>query len=137
MKTSFAAVLALFAASSLAAPTPAYPTNQDGLTVSFTLTNDESGANAAATVPVNGESNDIYTLFKGSVVDVEAINSEILATSINFSSIPQYVSCQLLSGSTAIGTFSPSFTFLTLTPDVSEPRRLSGTTITCYVDSPQ
>ncbi|KAF2491666.1 hypothetical protein BU16DRAFT_621190 [Lophium mytilinum] len=128
---SFAAIAFGLVAAVSAIPTPAATQVAD---VTFSLTNDLTGANAAATIPGNGVDVPLVDLFLGTSV---APNGQILATSIQFVTLPPNVfsACVFdLNGAAVVINDKKTFADIDGNPYAAIPQILNGVTINCQTD---
>ena len=119
------------AASASAIPTPQSTVFAD---VTFSLTNDITGANARATIPGNGADVPFDDLFLGTSV---APNGEIFATSIQFVTLPPNVfsACVFnVNGQTVVINDKKTFGDIDGNPYKAIPQKLNGITINCQTD---
>lgn len=122
--------LALLATSVTALPS-GFVARQNPNEITFTIINDQSGAQAAATVPIDGSVASFQTLFGTSSL---ASNGQILATSSQLIAFPQGVDCIIFQSAKAvIGHLTPSHTYIDLdgNPNAAIPVDVSGDSITC------
>ncbi|KAJ5741198.1 hypothetical protein N7493_001070 [Penicillium malachiteum] len=100
--------------------------------VTFSLSNDQSGANAGATFPVNGYDRSISDIFKGTSV---AASGNVLASSAQLTAFPQNINCVLKNNGNYIATLTAQNTYVDIdgNPAVSTPINLNGATINCHV----
>lgn len=127
MKSTFAVVLAFFAASLIAAPTGSSP----AITIQFA--NDISGRNADATLIADGNPNAVANLFAGSPIDN---GGKIIATSAQLVNFPQGVFCVIKAfDGTVITNLNTDKTFADLdgNPNAAIPTVVSGDAIICEV----
>lgn len=127
---SITSSLALFAISAVALPTT-LTTRQSSSQLTFTIINDQTGAQAAATIPIDGTSHTFESLFGSSPL---ASNGEILATSSQLIAFPQVFDCAIINSAQApVGYFNPSHTYVDLdgNPNAAVPVDVSGDSITC------
>lgn len=122
--------LALLATSVVALPN-GFVARQNPNEITFTIINDQSGAQAAATIPIDGSTRGFESLFGTSRL---ASNGQILATSSQLIAFPQGVDC-VINDSTqgVVGYLSPSHTYIDLdgNPNAAIPVDVSGDSITC------
>ena len=125
MKSSFAVLVGLFAATISAAP--AITT-----TVTVQLTNDLTGASGTTTVVADGTERSISSLFGNSGI---AVNGQVLATSAQLTAFPQGVFCIIQNAGQNVGIFNFKKTFADLdgNPDAAIPQNLSGAILNCQV----
>ncbi|KAF2798703.1 hypothetical protein K505DRAFT_295978 [Melanomma pulvis-pyrius CBS 109.77] len=119
-------------ATASAIPTPQAPTVFADLT--FSLTNDILGTNAAATLPGNGLDIPLEDLFFGTAV---APNNQIYATSIQFVTLPPNVfsACVFaIDGRVVVINDKKTFGDIDGNPYAAIPQRLNGITINCQTD---
>lgn len=130
MKSTFAAVLALFAAAASAAPAIIA---RDYPIVTIQFSNDQSGANADVQIVANGQQNAVSTLFAGTSID---INGQIIATSAQLVQFVSGTSCVVGNGLTGIADLSADHTYGDLdgNPNTSVPTNVSGDVIVCSID---
>ena len=127
---SFAAVVLGLAAAASAIPAP----KSTVANLTFSLTNDLTGANAAATIPGNGVDVPLEDLFVGTSV---APGGQILATSIQFVTLPPNVfsACVFaLNGRTVVINDKKTFADIDGNPYAAIPQLLNGVTINCQTD---
>ena len=128
MKTTFAAVLALYAASILGAPTaPTFPS------ISIQFANDMTGANVDVAVVADGNPNAVATLFAGTSIDN---GGEIIATSAQLVNFVQGTSCVIVNfQGTIIANLNTDKTYADLdgNPNAAVPQVVSGDVIVCDV----
>lgn len=122
--------LALLATSVAALPS-GFVARQSPNEITFTITNDQSGAQAAATVPIDGSVATFENLFGASAL---ASNGQILASSSQLIAFPQGVDCIIFrSARDVVGHLVPSHTYLDLdgNPNAAVPVDVTGDSITC------
>ncbi|EED15886.1 conserved hypothetical protein [Talaromyces stipitatus ATCC 10500] len=130
MKFSIASSLTLLATSVAALPS-GFVARQSYDNITFTIINDQTGAQAAATVLIDGIPNGFQDLFGSSPL---ASNGKILATSTQLIAFPQGVDCAITNSAQAVvGHLTPSHTWLDLdgNPNAAIPVDVSGDSITC------
>ncbi|KAJ6032613.1 hypothetical protein N7540_003345 [Penicillium herquei] len=100
--------------------------------VTFSLSNDQSGANAGATFLADGYDRWISDLFKGTSV---AAGGNVLASSGQLTAFPQNINCVLKNNGNYLTTLTTQNTFVDIdgNPAVSTPINLNGATINCHV----
>jgi hypothetical protein len=128
MKTTFAIISALFAASTtLAAPLAAGAPAVQTATVSFN--NDQSGRNAPIVAPLDGTVISISAALANSPLYV---NGAVTATSAQFVAFPQGAAC-VINNNGAIVTLNSQKTFVDLdgNPNAAVPVNLNGATLQC------
>ena len=122
----------LIAATTVSAvPTPAGPTFAD---LTFSLTNDLTGANAKATLPGNGRDIPFEDLFLGTAI---APDNQIYATSIQFVTLPPNVfsACVFaIDGRTVVINDKKTFGDIDGNPYAAIPQKLNGITVNCQTD---
>ncbi|KAF2703247.1 hypothetical protein K504DRAFT_463634 [Pleomassaria siparia CBS 279.74] len=119
--------------SAVAIPTPQAPTVFADVT--FSLTNDITGANAKATIPGNGVDVSFEHLFLGTSI---APNNEIYATSIQFVTLPPNVSSScifVIEGREVVINDKQTFGDIDGNPWAAIPQKLNGLTINCRTDA--
>jgi hypothetical protein len=123
---SIIAVCSLLVASVAAAPLEA----RTAPSVTFSLANDQSGANAAASFPADGTSRTIASLFGTSSV---ASNGHVWATSAQLTAFPQTITCALTNNGVTIADLSAERTFADVdgNPNAAIPVDLTGALINC------
>ncbi|GAM37253.1 hypothetical protein EIK77_000786 [Talaromyces pinophilus] len=122
--------LALLATSVVALPS-GFVARQSPNEITFTIINDQTGAQAAATVPIDGSVAAFQDLFGTSSL---ASNGRILATSSQLIAFPQGVDCIIYQTTIdVIGHLTPEHTYLDLdgNPNAAIPVDVSGDHITC------
>jgi hypothetical protein len=122
--------LALLATSVVALPS-GFEARQSPNEITFTIINDQSGAQAAATIPIDGTTWGFESLFGTSSL---ASNGQILATSSQLIAFPQGVDCIIFQSAKAVvGHLTPSHTYLDLdgNPNAAIPVDVLGDGITC------
>ncbi|PYH83594.1 hypothetical protein BO82DRAFT_400354 [Aspergillus uvarum CBS 121591] len=128
---SFATIIAsvLIAAVS-AAPAPVdIEARVNSVTVSFA--NDQSGANAGVSIPGDGVTRSIQTLYGGTAV---GSSGTVLASSAQLTNFSQWSSCNIVNGGKSIAYLNSQRTFADLdgNPNAVIPVDLNGATITCW-----
>lgn len=122
--------LALLATSVAAMPS-GFVARQNTNKITFTIINDQSGAQAAATVPIDGSVDTFEGLFGTSSL---ASNGKILATSSQLIAFPQGFECTIFkSTNNVLGYFTPEHTYIDLdgNPNAAIPVDVSGYSISC------
>jgi hypothetical protein len=139
MKTTFAILSALFAASTtLAAPAgghqtpPSYaPSTSQTATVSFI--NDQTGANAPIVAPLDGT---VISISGALISTPLGASGTVLASSAQFIQFPQGAACAITAADGQIITnLNDQKTFADLdgNPDAAVPVNLTGATLICEI----
>jgi hypothetical protein len=131
---SFTALAFTLAAATLTSAIPTPQTSSNFADLTFSLTNDILGTNAAATIPGNGLDIPLEDLFFGTSV---APNNQIVATSIQFINIPPNVfSACVFAIDGRVVVINNEKTFGDIDGDLSRaiPTNLNGVTINCQTD---
>jgi opacity protein-like surface antigen len=124
---SFTAITLSLIGLALAAPS-ALDTRTTAVTIQ--LTNDQSGANSNAAVPLDGASHPIAALYAGSSI----ANGGFKVTSALLNQFPQKFSCTVKNNNgVAVGTLNSQHTYLDLdgNPSASIPTSYASGSITC------
>jgi hypothetical protein len=130
---SFTALIFGLTAATLTSAIPT-PSGSRAADLTFTLTNDILGTNAAATIPGNGLDIPLEDLFFGTSV---APNNQIVATSIQFTNIPPNVfsACVFaIDGRVVVINNQKTFGDIDGNPWQAIPTVLNGVTINCQTD---
>jgi hypothetical protein len=139
MKTTFAIISALFAASTtLAAPAggPQYPPTSapaTSQTATVSFINDQSGANAPIVAPLDGT---VISLSNALINTSLGASGQVLATSAQFVAFPQGAACAITAANGQIITnLNDQKTFADLdgNPNAAVPVNLAGATLTCEI----
>lgn len=128
MKATFAAILAL-AATTIASP---FASKRDNTAITFSLTNDQTGTNAPATISVADTTFTIASLFDYTNLNV---NGEILASSAQLVANPNNLNfeCDIVLYGETIGVLTQDQTFANLEGAGNPliPQNLNGAVIIC------
>lgn len=127
MQFTFVTVFSLLAAAVIAAPTTGAPA-----TTTVQLSNDQSGRNAAAVIPLDGVPRLVDSLFRNSAVDN---NGLITATSSQLTQVINGVACVFAFNGAVIGTLNDQHTFVDLdgNPNAAIQVVLNGVTLQCEI----
>ncbi|CRG91444.1 hypothetical protein PISL3812_08493 [Talaromyces islandicus] len=131
MKSFIAAASAALLATSATALPNRIAARQVTNEVVFTLRNDQSGANANATVPTNADTISFNYLFGNSVL---ASNGRVFASSAELTAFPQGVSCGLTDYEGRLfTTLTPENNYVDIdgNPTVAVPIDVTEYTIVC------
>lgn len=123
---SIIAVCSLLVASVAAVPLEA----RTAQSVTFALSNDNSGAYAGATFSADGSDKTITSLFGTSSV---ASGGHVWATSAQLTAFPQTISCVLKNNGATVTTLTAQHTYFDLdgNPSAAIPVDLTGAVINC------
>ncbi|KAE8355682.1 hypothetical protein BDV28DRAFT_145870 [Aspergillus coremiiformis] len=126
MKTTFAVIVSLLAASISAAPLDARGPSQ----VTLALSNDQTGANAGVTFAADGTDRSIKTLYGSTSVGT---SGSVLASSAQLTAFPQTISCVIKNNGAQITTLTAQNTFVDLNgnPASNAPINLDNGTVNC------
>lgn len=123
---SIIAICSLLVASVAAAPLEA----RDAPSVTFALSNDNSGAYAGVPFAADGTDKTISSLFGTTSV---ASNGQVWATSAQLTAFPQTISCVLMNNGATLTTFTAWHTYFDLdgNPSAAIPVDLTAAVINC------
>ena len=123
---SIIAICSLLVASVAAAPLEA----RDAPSVTFALSNDNSGAYAGVPFAADGTDKTISSLFGATSV---ASNGQVWATSAQLTAFPQTINCVLKNNGATLTTFTASHTYFDLdgNPSAAIPVDLTAAVINC------
>ncbi|RAH65271.1 uncharacterized protein BO66DRAFT_405727 [Aspergillus aculeatinus CBS 121060] len=130
MKSFTTIIASILIAAVSAAPAPVdIEARVNSVTVS--LANDQSGANAGVPIPGDGVTRSIQTLYGGTSV---GSSGKVLASSAQLTNFAQWSSCNIVNGGRSIAYLNSQRTFADLdgNPNAATPVDLSGATITCW-----
>lgn len=117
MKSFTAASLAVLATCVAALPS-SLEARQDTSTITFSISNGLTGAQAAATVPLDDSIQSFYDLFAGSILYVDG---QVLASSLLLTAFPQGTECLVKDGSgNGVATMTPDITYFDLDGNPNE-----------------
>ncbi|RAL15791.1 uncharacterized protein BO97DRAFT_403062 [Aspergillus homomorphus CBS 101889] len=130
MKSFTTIIASLLIAAVSAAPAPV-DIESRASTVTVSLANDQTGANAGVAIPGDGVSRGIQTLYGGTSV---GSGGRVLASSAQLTNFPQWASCIIVNNGATIAYLNPQQTYADLDRDPSavKPVDLSGGSITCW-----
>ncbi|KAH8690841.1 hypothetical protein BGW36DRAFT_465683 [Talaromyces proteolyticus] len=128
MKSFIAVSVALLAASAAA-----MPARRDTDTVTFALSNDQTGHQASATIWADNTVSLFNSLFANSAIDS---NGQILASSVQLTAFPQHVTCNINDAEGQVfASLSDTKTYFDLdgNPAAAIPVDVSSFSINCDV----
>jgi hypothetical protein len=127
MQFTLAVVTAIFA--SIISAAPALPARNAILSITVSITNDQTGASGSATVPGDGIARNLTDLFGGSAIDQ---NGAIIGTSAQLTKFSENTKCFFQNVNWIIN-FDGKKTFVNLdgNKDVALPVYLNGFNVQC------